>query len=141
MRNTETVLTMNPRVKKLIPFVALLLVIVVIAGFFLVFKKPIEVSGDTIQRGEVVVKMTEDGYIPNIFKIKKGTKVRFQNVDSYGHWPASDLHPTHTIYPEFDPKRVVKAKEEWSFIFDKVGVWTMHDHLSPYITGKITVVD
>jgi len=132
---------MIPTSTKFLPLLLLLLIIGGIVGFWMVSKNSTGVLGLGVQSGEVIVKMTEDGYIPNVFRIKKGTKVRFQNVDSYGHWPASDLHPTHTLYPEFDSKRVVKAKEEWSFVFDKVGVWTMHDHLSPYITGKITVVE
>lgn len=81
------------------------------------------------------------GYKPKEVKIKKGTKVIFKNQDQDLHWPASNIHPTHTIYPEFDPQRPVKSGESWEFIFDKVGIWRFHDHLLPQVNGTILVVD
>lgn len=128
--------------KKSIMFIGVCIAVVVLCVGALMFwrrgSKPTAVS---VQSGEVTIRMMEDGYEPSEITITKGTKVTFDNVDKYGHWPASDLHPTHTIYPEFDPKRVVKSGEKWSFEFDKKGEWGMHDHLSPYIVGKITVVE
>ena len=93
------------------------------------------------REGETVIKITEDGFSPSEIKIKLGTKVRFVNESKYWHWPASDLHPTHTLYSEFDPKKPFGPGEEWSFTFDKAGDWYFHDHLSPYITGKVSVVE
>ena len=55
-------------------------------------------------------------------------------------WPASDFHPTHSVYPAFDPKRPLKADESWRFVFDRAGVWTYHDHLSENTTGTIIVL-
>lgn len=93
------------------------------------------------QSGEVTVEMTSEGFIPDEIKITKGTKVTFKNSDSFYHWPASDLHPSHSKYAEFDPRRTIEPGESWSFVFDKVGEWGMHDHISPYMIGKITVVE
>lgn len=95
---------------------------------------------EAISSGEVRVGIKEDGFNPETIKIKKGTKVTFVNEDEVARWPASDLHPSHGIYPEFDPKTPVKPGESWSFTFDKVGEWEYHDHLSPYLIGKITVL-
>ena len=92
-----------------------------------------------IQSGEVTVKMTKDGFIPDKIHVTAGTKVRFVNEDSFWHWPASDIHPSHSIYPEFDPREPIAPQTEWTFVFGKVGVWGMHDHLAPYIEGEITV--
>lgn len=100
-----------------------------------------EILGGEVQSGEVVIEMRQDGYTPDEITIEKGTTVRFVNKDDGPRWPASDLHPSHGIYPEFDPKEPVPVGEEWSFTFNKVGEWTMHDHLAPYISGYITVVE
>ena len=93
------------------------------------------------QSGEVVIEMTSDGYIPDEIKITKGTKVTFKNSDTFYHWPASDLHPSHNQYSDFDPRKTIEPGQSWSFVFDKVGEWGMHDHISPYMLGKITVVE
>ncbi len=83
------------------------------------------------------VKMTSNGFQPPNLVINKNDTIKFINVDSKDHWPASDLHPTHLIYPEFDPKTGIKAGQSWSFVFDKAGDWNMHDHLYPQFTGTI----
>lgn len=54
-------------------------------------------------------------------------------------WPASNPHPTHEVYPEFDPRRPIEADSSWSFRFDKSGEWRYHDHLAPLFEGKIVV--
>lgn len=93
----------------------------------------------TIQNETVTFTMTENGYTPESTTIKQCTKVIFRNAGTTARWPASDLHPTHEIYPEFDPKEPVDPGKEWSFVFDRVGKWRYHDHLSPYIRGTIVV--
>lgn len=92
-------------------------------------------AGDT-----QTVYMEPDGYIPRDLTISEGTKVVFTNNGTESRWPASNIHPTHELYPEFDPKRLVKAGAAWSFVFRKTGVWKYHDHLSPEISGTIIVV-
>lgn len=126
--------------KVLIPLAVFILAVVVGAGYMY-----LKGSGSPVvlatQTGNVVIKMGADSYSPEQIKIKKGTTITFQNVDTSARWPASDLHPSHLIYPEFDPRRPIAAGESWQFTFEKVGEWGIHDHLSPYITGKIIVVD
>lgn len=85
--------------------------------------------------------MTENGFVPEEITIRRGTKVRFVNQDSLWRWPASDLHPTHSVYPEFDPREAIAPSKEWEFTFEKTGEWHYHDHLAPYILGKILVVE
>jgi len=89
----------------------------------------------------VVVQMTNDGFNPSEVTIKQGETVEFENVGTNDHWPASAIHPTHEVYPEFDPKAGVAPGESWSFTFDKVGEWKFHDHLFLSFTGKITVTE
>lgn len=91
------------------------------------------------EAGLDIVLMKDNNYEPKDFSIKKCTRVVFKNASSELHWPASDIHPTHGIYPEFDPKQPVVAGSEWSFVFDRVGVWKYHDHLKPIIRGVIEV--
>lgn len=117
-------------------------VLLVIGGFLLTRGESFSGTIQSLEvlAGEAVISMTDKGFDPNEIKIKKGTKVKFVNKDTGARWPASDLHPSHGIYPGLDPKRPIPAGESWEFIFDKVGEWGFHDHLSPYITGKIIVV-
>lgn len=96
----------------------------------------------TVSLGDnAVVTMGSDSYTPQNFKVKKGTKLTFLNSSDGLRWPASDLHPSHLIYPEFDSKEPVRVGTSWSVEFDKVGEWGYHDHLAPYITGTITVTE
>jgi plastocyanin len=89
--------------------------------------------------GEVVVHVTRDGFEPRSVEIQAGDTVVFGNVDDEGHWPASDSHPTHEEYSEFDPKKPIQPNTEWSFTFDKPGKWEYHDHMNPYLMGEVIV--
>mgnify|MGYP000190311201 CR=1 FL=1 len=90
--------------------------------------------------GNVVeVLITPTGFKPDELAVVKGTTVRFINNDTKQRWPASDIHPTHDLYPEFDPKSPVETSASWQFTFEKVGEWKYHDHLLPHQKGTITV--
>lgn len=86
-----------------------------------------------------VINMEDGQFNPSKVFVKQNDVVSFNNVGKEDHWPASDIHPTHTIYPEFDPKKGIKPSEKWQFKFEKAGVWRFHDHLNPAISGEITV--
>lgn len=85
------------------------------------------------------IHMTKNGFEPQNLTVNLGDIVIFENIDSKDHWPASNIHPTHSIYPEFDPRKSIKPSKDWSFKFDKSGNWRFHDHLYPDSTGVITV--
>lgn len=87
------------------------------------------------------VVLTKDGYDPEEISINVGDTIVFSTSDDYGrlHWPASNLHPSHALYSEFDPKEPIEPEDTWSFVFTKVGEWRFHDHLAPYYTGVINV--
>ncbi len=91
-------------------------------------------SGDTH-----VMVFDGDKYSPENLEIKVGDTIEFQNKSDKPFWPASNIHPTHGIYPEFDPQDAVLAGDNWSFKFDNKGVWRYHDHLYPYMVGVINV--
>ena len=89
--------------------------------------------------GDTVIHVTDEGFEPSSVEIVSGETVVFENSGQKAHWPASDDHPTHTKYPEFDPLKPLEPENEWSFTFDKPGEWKYHDHQNPYLRGEILV--
>lgn len=97
------------------------------------------------------IDMTDTGFAPATISIKKGDSITFVNAGSDQHWPASAVHPTHTVYPGsgldkcgtgaviFDSCRGLAAGESFAFKFDSPGLWKFHDHLNAAFTGSITV--
>jgi len=85
--------------------------------------------------------MRSVGFEPSSLTVEKGTTVIFRNDELKDRWPASDPHPAHDMYPEFDPKVPIKSADQWLFVFDKVGEWKFHDHLYPEFQGTIKVVE
>lgn len=92
-----------------------------------------------IPKDAVIVRRTWDGFSPEVTTIKIDTEVYFVNESGNFSWPASDLHPTHDIYPEFDPKEPYADGTAWKFKFKKVGDWKFHDHLQSSRRGSIIV--
>ncbi len=88
---------------------------------------------------EHAMTMTDNGYSPSSLTIHAGDTVRFINAGHDDRWPASNIHPTHEIYPAFDPRKPVISGASWTFRFDREGKWYYHDHLDPSIHGLITV--
>ncbi|MDP3986663.1 MAG: hypothetical protein Q8P81_00360 [Nanoarchaeota archaeon] len=125
----------------------------IVLGAFILFKGGVNQTGsvvDTSLENEGisvsplepkyhVVEITSSGFSPRVVEIDQGDIVTWVNRDSKRHWPASDDHPIHDAYPEFDSKRPLKADEDWDFQFDKRGEWEYHDHLNPSFTGTIFV--
>lgn len=86
-----------------------------------------------------VITRTAEGYEPRAVTINEGEAVSFTNESEEYHWPASDIHPTHGLYSEFDPRAPVAPGDTWTFIFDEPGEWDFHDHLRANETGTVTV--
>ncbi len=87
----------------------------------------------------VVITMDADGFTPNQVTIDQNQTVTFVNEDKQDHWPASNLHPTHDLYPQFDPTAPVQPGESWKFQANEAGSWDYHDHLSPQLRGQLIV--
>lgn len=97
----------------------------------------------------VLITYEDDGFHPTELTIPQGTRVRFFNSSSKTTWPASGVHPTHSLYPEkessdclgssFDSCKELKTQEFYDFTFYYTGTWPFHDHLHPYSTGRIIV--
>ena len=98
--------------------------------------------GNVSAHSEVaVIEMVPDGFIPSRKTIDVNSSVIFINKDGKSRWPASNIHPTHEVYPEFDPKKPIKPGESWVFKPKRVGEWKFHDHLFPHMRGVLTVID
>jgi plastocyanin len=85
------------------------------------------------------VVRTQEGFEPSELTITQGDTVRFISETGEAFWPASDAHPSHGIYPAFDPKEPIEGSATWDFTFDEVGSWNYHDHISSHAKGKIHV--
>ena len=98
----------------------------------------VDITGGVITTS-TIIRRTTTGFEPATVTIRQGDTVTFINDSTKPDWPASNVHPTHQIYSEFDPKRPLAAGESWSFTFTKVGEWKFHDHLQANVTGLIIV--
>ena len=99
-------------------------------------------SARSTDNNPFVVTMKNLEYSATEINIKKGQIIKFINEGSEEYWPASAIHPTHQIYPEFDSAGPIKSGESWSFEFNKIGSWRFHDHIQyPNITGVVNVAE
>ncbi|MBI4035227.1 MAG: cupredoxin domain-containing protein, partial [Candidatus Chisholmbacteria bacterium] len=103
--------------------------------YFLLFTIPPVSAHSSV----TVVKMTPNAFEPDSITVDENSTIIFLNQDEVPRWPASNLHPTHELYPEFDPKKAINPGESWSFKPKKAGVWKFHDHLNPHLRATLTV--
>lgn len=101
----------------------------------------------------ITVTYTDNGFAPSAVTVNQGDTVIFENKSSSPFWPASNAHPTHTVYDgtslqqhcanptsdTFDACRGIPPGGSWPFTFNKTGAWGYHDHLNPGQTGTVTV--
>lgn len=128
-------IVLSPRYRKKVYFFLffLILIIVVMIELILLSKSYGSLS--------VIIELDEKGFKPQEIQVRKNTVVKFITSRNEPFWPASNLHPTHQIYPQFDPQRQIEPSKSWEFKFDKVGKWKYHDHLNPNYIATIIVVD
>lgn len=110
-----------------------------------------KVSESSTETFDMLVTFNGEVFEPKELSVKKGTRVRFLNVSDVEVWPASAVHPTHSIYPEkdsenclgssFDSCRGLKKDEFFDFTFNYTGEWRYHDHIKAFKTGSVTVTD
>lgn len=78
-------------------------------------------------------------FSPGTITIKRGDIVTFKNDSTHDMWPASDSHPSHSIYPEFDAKTSLGKNASYSVYFGTPGTWNYHDHNRPKCAGTVIV--
>lgn len=121
--------------------IGILAIVLIGAGFLLKSTPPVSSGPEQAVIVGQVITLTDKGFVPSEITIKKGETITFKTSTGNMFWPASNLHPSHLLYSEFDPKEPIQPDASWSFTFDKVGAWQFHDHLAPYFTGTITVTE
>lgn len=88
---------------------------------------------------DVTIRYSSNGFSPSEVTVPVGTTVMFVNDGNSAMWPASDPHPVHTAYGEFDSNRSLRKGETYSFTFTKKGNWGFHNHMMSSHTGMVTV--
>ncbi len=124
---------------KLVISVFITLIILSVIAFLAFFETGDFENAQALESVNVV--LTDSGFEPNKITLVKGGTITFSNTTDKPYWPASNLHPVHSIYPEFDPLRPLAPEEEWSFTFDRLGTYNFHGHLRSYFVGTIYVVE
>lgn len=114
-------------------------VILAVLGFFDSFTY--SESGAVDMRGHtnVSIVLTDDGFRPERLIVDKGTTLVFTTNRDKPFWPASNQHPSHMLYPEFDPLEPIARDASWSFVMNKAGVRGYHDHIRSYYMGVVYV--
>jgi len=102
-------------------------------------KSPDATPDFDVAQGDVIIIFDDGIFFPRTVAVRAGSVVTWINDANESFWPASNIHPTHEILPEFDPKQPLPPESEWSFTFTKQGVWRFHDHLNPKATGVVLV--
>lgn len=103
-----------------------------------------EADSELVQEN-FLVRYNGISFQPQEITVRKGTKVLFLNESKQQRpmYVASNDHPTHERYPEFDTATVNQKfpapSESFSFVFDRIGTWAYHDHNFPSARGIINV--
>jgi plastocyanin len=85
------------------------------------------------------VSYASTGFSPSSITIKAGDTVTFTNGTSSKMWVASDPHPQHTDFSDFDAGKGYEAGTSYSYTFMEAGTFTYHDHLHSSMRGTVTV--
>jgi len=113
----------------------------------------VEASDEAANIEKNTITFTGNGFSPSVVTAKKGDTVKFVNNSAEYVWPASAMHPTHTVYPGsdiekcdtdardtlFDSCEGIAPGASWEFTFNEVGEWGYHDHLNAKFFGKVIV--
>lgn len=123
------------------------LVLIIVGGLTYYFtnnKKVSEVDMNLTKElttDSLTVVYTNEDFTPKKISIKKGQTVKFINNSDRKMWVASNDHPMHLIYPEFDQKEITLRGSVYEFKFEKTGNWDYHNHLVSSHGGTIEVTE
>lgn len=139
----------------------IIILIIILAGGYFILSKPKDVTAPPILENTAVqntaptaheeasttqkvpkqyeVSYSADGFAPAVLNIAVGDTVVFTNKSGKAFWPASNPHPIHTDYPEFDAKTEIANGKTYEFTFTKSGEWGYHNHLNSKMMGVVVV--
>lgn len=134
----------------------IILIVLALSVFSILYiQTEITLAHEDQDKNMTIIHVDENGFIPYESTVTVGNVVIFENVGTEEHWPASDDHPSHTLYDNtsldehcsgqprtaFDSCGSISVGETWQFVFEKAGTFEYHDHLWPHLDGKIIVID
>ncbi len=144
--------------------IGIIIAIIAVIAVIYFINQPSETSSSAGERAKLnivvpasakthTIEITSSGFSPSSLEINSGDKVTWVNNGNAESWPASAIHPTHTVYPGSDIKKCGTSEEgkifdackgfangeSWSFTFNEKGTWNYHDHLQAGKVGKIIV--
>lgn len=93
-------------------------------------------SSRTGQAYEVLY--TKDGFSPSLLVIRYNDSVRFKNSSGFQMWVASDPHPAHSDYPDFNQRATSGTGSTYSFQFTRIGTWGYHNDM--HLTHQAVIV-
>lgn len=126
---------------------SIVVVILILGGFYFVMGKGTNPNLNqnltkTVTPTQTVtskeIKLTATGFEPKTVTVKQGTMVRWVNESGKDGTVNSDPYPYNSMW-KFLNLGTFPDKSGVSLIFDKVGVYTYHNQLSPDQTGTINV--
>lgn len=89
-----------------------------------------------MEKNEVTVSAS--GFSPKSITIKVGDSVTWVNTDNAVHNVSSAPHPQHTAYPPLNLGNI-QPEGQVSLVFPNAGTYRYHNHLTPSLTGSVTV--
>lgn len=99
-----------------------------------------ENENDTTETTGTTIIFTNNGFSPQTYTTKVGTRVTVRNDSSARLQFSSDDHPTHREETELNLD-VLQPGESASFTPTRVGTWGFHDHINDSFTGTLTVTE
>lgn len=131
-----------PSMKPYLPYAAGALLCALLLGAGILYAQSQRAQDGALDwrdRSEAAIVLTETGFEPQQVRVRAGTKVTFTTTRDKAFWPASNPHPSHTLYNAFDPREPVAPEGAWSFVPQEPGTWGFHDHIRSYYTGVLYV--
>ena len=94
----------------------------------------------TIFPAKSTINIKEDGFTPATLLIKKGSSVKWVNLDSAAHKIVSDPHPIHDQLPDLISPTLSSTGSAFIYNFNKTGTFTYHDERNLFkLKGTIIV--
>ncbi len=93
-----------------------------------------------------IVELKEGGFYPKEISILKGDTITFTTTQNEPFWPEPiSIAPRGVFYslldkyPEFVAPKPINHNEQWSFLFERDGIWKYRDRLNTEYEGIIFV--
>lgn len=144
---TPVIPEITPEKTNWIAFALILFFILVVIGLVGVLVVNSQKTTVPVQESKTVevkqggeVKITKDGFEPEVIRVKVGSQVTWVNKDSSLHKVAADPYPSHTLLPGLVSTELSK-NQTYQFTFTKAGVFTYHDHMNPLIIKGSVIVE